>query len=843
MGFYTSVCQFGKDILYRGIDGDRRIYRKIPYQPSLFLPSTSPTKYKTIDGKFAQKIQFESIKESKEFIEKYKDIENFTYYGNTKYNYVYIADNFPDQIEYDSSKIRIFNIDIETSSSFGFPDINNPVEALTAITVQIKDKFYVFSYKEFKPNSPNIIYSRYETEIELLEGFLKFWSKDYPDIVTGWNITGFDIPYLHTRITRILGKEQADKLSPYKWCVEKRKFFKGQERKSIGLLGISILDYMELYIKFQPKQERTSLNYISYIELGEKKLDYEEHGTLDALYSNDFQKFIEYNIKDVELVSKLEDKLKLLDLSIVLAYDSKSNFEDVLSQTRMWDNIIFSYVKKKDIVVPKIKIEDKSAGYPGAWVKDISPGAYDWIMSFDVASLYPNLMIGFNISPETLIKNEHHNFSIDDVVQKKLDSKNIHKNIKSLTASGHTFSNDKRGLIPDILIEMYEDRKKFKKLMLQSEKDLEKLKTLELTPDVKLKIKSKENDIKKYSNFQQTKKVCLNSCYGAFGNEYFRYFDVRLATAITLTGQAVIQTLIESINQFVNGVCKTSDIDYCVCADTDSCYITFDKIVRENFKDPKQCKSQVIDFLDQYANQNIQPIIEKTAIGIKEYLNAFEQRIQMKRECIADRGIWTAKKKYILNVYDSEGVRYAVPKVKISGIEAIKSSTPEVCRKKLKEAIKIILEGTQEDLWKLVKDFRVEYNSLPVIDIASPRKIGNFDKYRGNIKGVFKKGASFHIRGALWYNNLVIKNNLVKKYRLIENGDEIKFFYLKMPNNVIDDYVFSITNAGLPKELGLEKYIDYDSQFDITFISPLKLIVDKIGWTVEKINTLDHLFS
>lgn len=347
-------------------------------------------------------------------------------------------------------------------------------------------------------------------------------------------------------------------------------------------------------------------------------------------------------------------------------------------------------------------------------------------------------------------------------------------------------------------------------------------------------------DISKYHNFQLTKKIQLNSAYGAMGNQYFRFYDIRLAEAVTLSGQLVIQWIAKDINAYLNGLLKSQDVDYVIAIDTDSIYLNLKNLVTQVYNDKlPDDKSKIVDFLDKVAETKIQTIIDKSCRDLKEYLNARSQKMQMKRESIADKAIWTAKKRYILNVYDVEGVRYETPKLKIQGIEAVKSSTPEVCRQKIKDAIKLILTKPQSELHTYIDRFKEEFKSLPPETVAFPRGCNGISTYSDH-KMIYKKGTPIHVRGALVYNRLIKDKKLDKKYPCIHEGDKIKFLYLREPNPAQEN-VITMSEEGLPQELNLHKYVDYDLQFEKTFVDPLKIILDAINWSTKKTMSFDDL--
>lgn len=347
-------------------------------------------------------------------------------------------------------------------------------------------------------------------------------------------------------------------------------------------------------------------------------------------------------------------------------------------------------------------------------------------------------------------------------------------------------------------------------------------------------------DISKYHNFQLTKKIQLNSAYGAMGNQYFRFYDTRLAEAVTLSGQLVIQWLAKDINAYLNKLLNTKQLDYVIAIDTDSIYLNLKNLVQTAYKDKMpDDKAKIIDFLDKVANTKIQAVIDKSCKELREYLNARSQKMQMKRESIADKAIWTAKKRYILNVYDNEGVRYETPKLKIQGIEAVKSSTPEVCRQKIKDAVKLILTKTQNDLYTYIDTFKSEFKLLPPELVAFPRGCNGLSTYSDG-KTIYGKGTPIHVRGALVYNKLIKERKLEKKYPCIQEGDKIKFLYLKVPNH-IQQNVITMSEDGLPPELNLHKYVDYELQFEKTFLDPLKIILDAINWSTKKTMSFDDL--
>ena len=651
--------------------------------------------------------------------------------------------------------------------------------------------------------------------------------QDVPDVITGWNIQLFDIPYICKRLNRVLGEKLMKRFSPWGLVSEGEIHVMGRTHIVFDVGGVTQLDYIDLYKKFTYKaQESYRLDYIAQVELGQKKLDHSEYDTFKDFYTKGWQKFIEYNIIDVELVDRLEDKMKLIELCLTMAYDAKVNYNDVFYQVRMWDTIIYNYLKKRNIVIPPKNRSQKNEKYAGAYVKEPKPGKYDWVVSFDLNSLYPHLIMQYNISPETLRETRHPSSSVERILNEEVTDFNPEY---ATCANGAQYRKDVRGFLPELMDKMYGDRVVFKRRMLDAKQAYEK------TPSVSL---SKE--IARCNNIQMAKKISLNSAYGAIGNQYFRYYKLANAEAITLSGQVSIRWIENKMNQKINKILKTEDVDYVIASDTDSIYLNLGPLVDRVYEGREKTNEGVVTFLNKVCENEFEPFIESSYQALADYVSAYDQKMQMKRENIAERGIWTAKKRYILNVWDSEGVRYEEPKLKMMGIEAVKSSTPAPCRKMIKDALKIMMNGTEEEVIDFIDKSRKEFKKLPPEDIAFPRSATNVVKYQAH-STIYAKGTPIHIRGALLYNHYVKQHKLDNKYSLIQNGEKIKFCYLKKPNIIHENIISFIQD--FPVEIGLDKYIDYDLQFDKAFLEPLKIILDAIGWNVEKTVNLELFFS
>jgi DNA polymerase elongation subunit (family B) len=638
----------------------------------------------------------------------------------------------------------------------------------------------------------------------------------------------YDIPYLCKRLNRVLGGKMMKRMSPWGLVSEGETYIKGRKHTTFDLGGVTQLDYLNLYKKFTYKaQESYRLDYIASVELGQKKLDHSEFDTFKDFYTHGWQKFIEYNIVDVELVDRLEDKMKLIELALTMAYDAKVNYNDVFYQVRMWDNIIYNYLKKRNIVIPPKIRSDKNEKYAGAYVKEPIPGKYDWVVSFDLNSLYPHLIMQYNISPETLLEERHPTASVDRILNEEINFELFKDN--AVCPNGAMYRKDVRGFLPELMDKMYGDRVIFKKRMLQAKQQYEKTPT-----------KALEKEIARCNNIQMAKKISLNSAYGAIGNQYFRYYKLANAEAITLSGQVSIRWIENRMNEYINNLLSTKDEDYVIASDTDSIYLNLGPLVDKFLSSKSGDKTAVVKLLDKICEDKFEPFIDKSYQNLAEYVSAYEQKMQMKRENIADRGIWTAKKRYILNVYNSEGVAYAEPKLKVMGIESVKSSTPAPCRKMLKDAFKILMTGTEDEVIEYIENSRQEFKSLPPEEVSFPRSASDVVKYSSR-SDIYVKGTPIHIRGSLLYNHYIKQNKLDAKYSLIQNGEKIKFCYLKKPNILHENVISFISD--FPRELGIVKYVDYDLQFEKSFLEPLKTILDAIGWNVEKTVNLESFFA
>ena len=841
MNFYTNVHLHKADILLRGYKDGERVQQSIRYIPYLFEPNHVyrergvETPFNTLKGEPVYKREFDSVYEAREYIKNFRGVGGKPMYGLDSFVYTFINDTYPGDIDYDPKLISLVSLDIEVDSEGGFPDIALADRMVTAITLRKKGQSLVFGLKEYVTESDNVTYIQCKDEHELLNKFLTAWQSKHldPDVVTGWNIEFFDIPYLVNRIRRQMGDASAKRLSPWRILDQRTLEIMGREYTIFTPVGINIIDYMQAYKKFSfAQQESFKLDHIAFIELGERKLDYVELGfeTLDEFYKGDYQNYINYNIRDVELVDKLEDKLKFLEQIYAIAYDGRCNYSDSFTSVRMWDIIIHNYLLSKGIVVPIVEKGAKESQIVGAYVKDPQVGMHKWVVSFDLNSLYPHLIMQYNISPETYV-GQLPSLSIDSILDGALNDSDIREKMVSqnvaVAASGCMFDRDRQGFLPALMLKMYNDRVRYKKQMLNAKQQYE------ITPTYEL-----EKEIARCHNMQLAKKIQLNSAYGALSNVYFRWFDTDLAESITKSGQLSIRWMEIHINQFLSKTLNTEKVDYVIACDTDSMYLKLGPLVEQTCKGKNT--EQIVKYLDNACEKIFEPFIDKTYQKLADYVNAYDQKMKMKREAIADKGIWTAKKRYILNVYNNEGVNYSEPKLKLSGIEAVRSSTPSACRNNIKEALKVIMAGDEGQLRSFVDNFKEQYTTLSFEDIAFPRSVRGLYKYT-DPSTIYSKSTPIHVKGALIYNHILKVRGLANKYPLIGEGEKIKFCYLKTPNPTTATVIAA--PGSIPTELNIEQYIDREMQFNKSFVEPIKTITDAIGWNIEgKRRTLSDFF-
>jgi DNA polymerase elongation subunit (family B) len=844
---YLNAFVYGNKVLERGYDHDgKRFMRKVDFNPTLYLdvPSKGQTDegWRTLYNRKVYPIQPGSIKDCRAMIDQYSDVEGFNIYGMTDYTIQYLSETYPGERSPDMDIIRLYAMDIETAAENEFPNPLTATEEILLISFydSYHKGFHVFSARDFNladvkvPEECKFPLTRvfkhvFPSEDAMLRGFLHYWEGNPPDVITGWYSDTFDIPYICRRIERLYGDEGLKQLSPWNLAPRPKSVtVRGKETVFWNIPGISCIDYIDIYQKSTaiPKRESYGLDFIGEVELDQKKLDYSEFESFKAFYKGDWNKFVAYNVIDVHLVNRLEDKLKLLELTFTVAYDAKVNFEDVQGQIRVWDSLIYNELKNRKIIIPNKDYRGKSEQFEGAHVKDTVPGKYKWIITFDLDSLYPHIMMWANISPETLRSDLTKLVEVEGLLAQKYDLSELREKNYAMTANGVCYTKDTQGFLAGMMERMYADRKRFKKEMLKAEDAFEQ------TKDPKY-----EKEIARLNNLQLARKIQLNSAYGAIGSPYFRYYDLRIAEGITLSGQLAIRWMADRINVYLNDLLKTNNFDYIIAIDTDAFYINLEKLVE------KVCAGKTdeakINFMDKVGKEVFEPLIAKGYQELADYMNAYKQAMSMKREALCDVGLFVAKKNYALNVWDSEGVRYKEPKLKVKGLALVKSDTPKVCREKLKELVKIALFKTEADVQKYIMDFRKEYNKLDPHEIAKPSGVNGLKEWSGS--PIYKKGCPIHVRASLLHNHHVRRLKLDDKFEMIQGGDKMKWVYLKMPNPLHEN-VLGWT-VKYPEEVMPSKFVDYEEMFETTFLSKAQILLNPLGWQAEAVADLSDFFG
>lgn len=845
--FYTNAAQSRNNILLRGYDEQgRRVQKRVPYKPYLFVnPGNEEERQSTpyralIDGAPLSRIDFDSMSDARNFISDYKDVGSMPIHGFNRWVYTFLNDTYPGlNLEYDFSLIRVCYLDIEVRSNEGFPKVSLAAQEVTAITLFNGKKFIVWGLKEYEVKREDVEYRQFYSEKGMLEDFVNEFRHSDFDIVSGWNVEGFDLPYLVRRITKVLGEDYAKKLSPWEQLEERTYFDRnGRENEAVDLVGIATLDFLQLYLKFHlGKQESYKLGYIGQVEVGETKVEYEaEYGDLEGLYQRNHQLFIDYNIKDVELVMKLEKKLKYIELAMSIAYDAKVNFTDATTSVLLWDVIIHNHLFVKNIIVPPQTRSHKESQVRGAFVKEPRVGRYNWVLSFDLDSLYPHLIMGSNISPETFV-GVYPGITPEFILNNREEFEKIREGLLkhnlAICGNGAMFKRDKRGILPELMDSYYADRKRYKKMMLECQ---DKLQHDPNNAELKAKVIQ-------YNNIQGAKKVTLNSAYGALLNQYFRYYNDALGEAVTLTGQVAIQWVSDRLNRDVCAI-TGQDKDYVIANDTDSAYIDLGDVVKMRFKEgiPSD-KMQVVTFLDKLGKARFEPVINSCYDELSDLLNSYEQRMRMKRESIAEVAIWTGAKRYVMLVWDSEGVIYRnkktglpEPKMKMTGIDAVRSSTPTICRSAIEDGARIILDGDQQKLYDFVAEFKAKFQEAATSQIARNSSVQNLAKYMNA-----ERTGNPNVAGSIVYNRLLDKLNLGMKYPRIQDGDRIKYVALKLPNPAQSKWI-AFPDAEIPEEFGLAPFVDIDAQLEVGFMSGLQSIAEAGGMNLEVKASLADFF-
>ncbi|QFR57782.1 DNA polymerase [Stenotrophomonas phage Moby] len=891
--FYTFCEKVGSRIYHRYVNaaGERKqeVVSEVPLE--LFMKSRDG-EVRSLYGDRLKRFQFNSISEAADFEKRMEGVEPI--FGQTDPVQQFISQKYKGKIKFDFNKFRILNFDIEVRTDGyddedeaqvrrvfsneaetwtvgeirnydgatqyevydlmhdrwypiescpqlmvgGFPEADEAKYEITSIALKMfgKDKKITLGQKDYQPKDKNQIYTRFNSEAELLLEFVNIVRMLDPDILTGWNIEEFDIPYVVHRLQKLHGEETANRLSPFhkdtKKCLQHYIADKDNDMPSYRILGVTVLDGIKLFKKFVlRKYESYRLDYIGESVVKERKIDYSEYNNdLNKLYMMDFDKFIAYNEKDVELVEKIDKNKQLIRLAITMIMMTKSKYRDVMGKVKLWDNLIYNMLLEDNIVIPPAIRRRSEGKIIGAWVKDPVAGKYRYVVSLDLTSLYPSICMMYNMSPETLVREE---MGTLDYVTRLVAGEDLAVDMKAkgycMAANGSAYRLDIVGVLPRGMKYVFDTRQDYKK----------KMKDVKQKREDVLSAGGKNTDqeyiewdelVSEYNAAQEAMKVLANSGYGVTAQDSFRYYNRSIAQGITLTGQVTIQTVVHKTNEYLNKRFGTTR-DYVITADTDSMYLAL-----ENVPTNATDAAAAIEELDQFVEKELQPFIDQTFRELSDRMGCPKNMMDMKREALSDVGIWRAKKNYVLRVWDMEGVRYAEPEMKMMGIETAKSSTPMIVRKELEECLKIMCSGTEKELQDELARFKKVYYNSGIEEIAKPLGVSDLTSY-----SLTDKRIPYQSKAAILHNKLIQEKGLSKTVERIRNGNKVKLALLKERNPLRNKYIAFI--GELPKEFGLDEYVDYDGQYESTFMSPVKSFTDLIGWKTEQISSLEDLFG
>ncbi len=854
---YTCVELKGSKIYHRYIENGIRKKEKIEYQPRIGIEVGEPTGWKTINGKHVFLDRCESVSEWKERKRELSYLEQ-KIYNNIHPTYQFVAEKYSGELESQLEAMRIFIIDIEVDSSDGFPMPHEAEQKILSITIHNynSNKLFVFAYKEvFKPKEDNVFYKKCDNEIDMLNQFLSFWERDYPDIITGWNINAFDILYIVNRITKLIGEKNAKRLSPIGYIKTRESTdYKGKKTNQYALPGIQTLDYLLMYKKYtQKSRESYTLDNILKAEFKDKsrqKLDYKVQGykNLQDLYNRNFSLFIEYNMQDVRGIYDMDKKLKYLNLIILIAYLAKVNVEDCFGTVRIWKHLLYNELLKKNIAFPS-ESDNIFRPYPGGFVKNILPSTYGWTVVWDIESSYPGQIRMFNISPETLIDESELHPELQAIrskfgsIEKCVGFKNdkpyvdyleeiepiLKKHNVCFCANGTFYKKDHYGFIPESIERIFLERKAAKRKKSELGDEIDKI-----TKSDSFKEFVNVSDLRKLHASVKAKdyslKILINALYGALANQYFTFFDVRLAEAVTSMGQVCIRGCADYVERKL-GVPV-------IYEDTDSIFLSFDELISKQKGVNPNVTSEVREFLIGYNKNVIQPVIDEFYAKLTKYCNAYKNDFKMAFEIISDNSIFTAKKHYIMKLVWDDGKNIDEYEAKVRGIEVVRTSTPQYIRDELTHVLKMILERVEkQEVFDYITILKQKFKSQNFVTIAFPRSV-NFGEYTLNSKAL-----PIHVKASLVYNKFVTDNDLTKKYRLINDKEKIKFCYLQEPN-MLNSHVVACVDDEYPDELAKIVNNDYEKQFEKTFLAPLKAILKAVRWQYdEKTVSLEDFFS
>lgn len=831
----------------------KRVKIESSYEPYLFVETSQDADAVSIYNTSLKKLTFKNQFERNKYVNE-TPIKRLFHNISCEQDFLLTTyKNEIDKPDFGQFPLKIYFFDIETYSTDGFPVPERAADPINLITIYntLNKKFYTWGTKKHKPADKDIEYFYCSSEIELIEEFLSFWEKDPPDMLVGWNSSGFDVPYIMKRFNDLLGQEEAARMSPvrqifYRENVGVDKF--GKQINRWYIRGLSCIDYMEAYKTFSRNdRESYALGYIGGIELGETKTNIGAT-SLSTLSDTDWDKFVEYNIQDVRLLVKLDEKLKYLKLIRTLSYKGFIPFEQSLGKVSMITGAIANQAMKENLVIPTFKVEDIQHEYVGGYVHDPERGMSRDVVSYDANSLYPNTIITLNISPETKIakitniENGKYTLKLSNGKSVSLEQSKFERLVEkenlSISKYNVLYTQKFKGVIPKFIDTLYSERVDAKNRMIELSK------TIKIVVEKNEKEKLQEQ-IYDLDTIQYTYKILLNSIYGAFGQKYSPFYDIDHAASITLTGQSVVKEASDIVYEYSKQkgiICEKSDIyKY---GDTDSAYFSIYKILShmnislldEKGKITKEAR-HIMKEVGEFLNKNI---LE----WAKKELNSSDPRFIFKQESTCDVAVFMEKKRYILHVLESEGIPAKEP-FKYVGVEVVRSSFSDDTKDLIKNVIEsAILSKDKAASNKILKEAYEKFCKFSIENIAFRSKITDIEKQKKKIRndGKIGLGTPVHAKGAIYFNNMLQHFKLDSKYEPITNGIKIKWFYPS--KNSFNFSAMSFIDT-FPKEFYGVFNVNYSKMFDKSVIPPVERLYDCLGWDLPRITqeTITDLFD
>jgi len=814
---------------------DKRGYLVIPYKKYAYIKNSTGQHF-TLDGDKVKKIF------------KWEDKTPGLHESDVLQTTRFLVDQYTDSDEVSVGHRKVF-FDIEVEVTDGFPDPMKASNKITSISLydEITKTYFAYVLDEKKQlqnyTKDDKIVEFFTTEYELLTSFFRKYSEIQPTILSGWNSDSFDVPYLYNRAVRVLGKDVATMLSPI------NQIYYSEYKKKYTIAGVNQLDYLHLYRKFSPIQQSSyRLDYIGEVEVGLKKIDYE--GTLNDLYEKDLKKFVKYNIRDVQILVELDEKLDFIDIARGIAHIGHIPYEDVFMSSRYLEGAILVYLKKLGVVAPNKpprpkKLEDKFAG---AYVQDPQRGRHEWVFDLDITSMYPSVIRSLNISPETkigkveewkaedFIKTNHkQTYELKNSRGKKvgkltetelkdyLDSQTI-----SIASNGVMYRTDKQGLIPALLSKWFNERVEMRKLVRKF---------------------NEQGDKKKEEYFdrrQYLQKILLNSLYGVLGLPVFRFYDIDNAEATTLTGQTLIKFSKKITNHFYNKELGT-DKDYVIYIDTDSIFASAVPLIENRYPNEKLSETMMTQRIMEVCGEVQDYLNQSYNYFAKKFLNVEDHVFDIKQEVIAKTALFVVKKRYGLNIINDAGRK--VNKIQVKGLDTVRSNFAIAMKELLGQVLQDILAKVpKEKIDERISIFKRNMNNLHFDVMANPIGVKGIGKYISKDEessfAKYKKGAPVHVKAAINYNSLLDYWYEGRKYEKITNGSKIRWVYLK--DNEFGFDTIAYKGYEDPREILdlIKNKIDSSRMFEQALKKKIGMFYESMGWeaVVDKQQSIERFF-